>query len=406
MHVAIVSQNDYPHVGEVRIRRFARSLVRDGHEVTFLAWNSRQRQPIEDLDHGRVRRFDFFLQSRLYSRLSVPSPFNPFWVIWIWKVARRIRPDLFICSNIRLALPTIMAAQLLGKPTILDLQEHNEELVRTRPKTRWFHYITRNSRVVGWLEKACVAWTDHTWVVVPERMESLPARVVRQGRVTVVGNSTELEEVKTAEQCPREPHSAFTLILIAQLRGDFHLVAPFITALGYIVQRDRNVRLLLGGVMGDHQALDKLVAEARVRDYVRAEGLIPPEEIPRWLQQGDVGIVYYQVSPYTDVTISCKLFHYFAAGLPVLSTSMAPTKRIIEEFKCGALIPVGGGPEEIAEIVLRLKNAGPEELLAMGKRAQRAVQEKYNWEKDFAVAFRSMEALVSSTGGRVPGKVA
>jgi glycosyltransferase involved in cell wall biosynthesis len=361
---------------------------------------------VEDLDHGRVRRFDFFLKSRLYRLLSLPSPINPFWVIWIWKVARRIRPDLFICSNIRLALPTLVAARLLGKPTILDLQEHNEELVRIRPKTHWFHYVTRNGRLIGWLEKACVAWMDHTWVVVPERMDSLPAKAVREGRVTVVGNSTELEEVEKAQQCPRQPHSAFTLILIAQLRDDFHLVAPFIAALGRIIQRDRQVRLLLGGVTGDRQALDRLVEEAQVREYVQAEGLIPPEDIPRWLQQGDVGIVHYAVSPFTNATISCKLFHYLAAGLPVLSTSMAPTRRILEEFKCGALISVGGGPAEIAEIVLRLKNAGPEELQAMGRRGQQAVQEIYNWEVDFAQAFQVMKALTVREEAGAPGKAA
>lgn len=404
MHVAIVMQNDYPHIGEVRVRRFARSLSQRGHQVTLLAWNSRRGPQVEDLDHGRVIRFDFFLKSLLYPLLSSPSPLNPFWVMWIWKVARKIQPDLLISSNIRIALPVILAAKLLHKPTILDLQEHNEELTRLRPKTRLAHYLTRNSRVVAWLEKACVKLADHTWVVVPERLKDLPARVVRHGRVTVVGNTAELEEVQAAQNHRREKGGMFTLILIGQLRGDFSLVAPFIRALGCIIQRDRNVRLLLGGVEGDRKPLDNLVEQSRVQGHVQADGIIPPQEVPRWLQQGDVGIVPYAVSPFTNVTISCKLFHYLAAGLPVLSTAMEPTRRIIEELKCGAVIPEGSGPEETAEIVLRLKNAG-EELGAMGRRAQQAVREKYNWEFDFDQAIHSMEALLSPARSRVAGKL-
>jgi glycosyltransferase involved in cell wall biosynthesis len=325
--------------------------------------------------------------------------------MWIWKVASKIQPDLLISSNIRIALPMILAAKLLHKPTILDLQEHNEEMARLRGKARLAHYLTRNSRVVAWLENACVKLVDHTWVVVPERMKSLPARVLSQGRVAVVGNAAELEEVQAGQKDRREKGGAFTLILIGQFRGGFSSVAPFIRALGCIIPRDRNVRLLLGGVDGDRRPLDHLVEESKVQGHVQADGIIPPREIPRWLQQGDVGIVPYAVTPYTNATISCKLFHYFAAGLPVLSTAMAPTRRIIEELQCGAVIPEGSGPEEIAEIVLRLKNAG-EELDAMGRRAQQAVREKYNWEFDFNQAFQSMEALLSPAKSRVAAKLA
>jgi glycosyltransferase involved in cell wall biosynthesis len=395
MHVAIVMQNDYPHAGEARPRRLARSLSQRGHQVTILAWNSRRGPQVEDLGYARVMRFSFFLKSYFYRLLSSPSPLNPFWLIWIWKVAKKIQPDLFIASNIRIALPMILAAKLLHKPTILDLQEHNEELTRMRGKTRLVHYLTRNSHLVAWLEGACVKHADHTWVVVPERMKSLNAKVVSQGRVTVVSNTADLAEVQAAQNHRRVKDRMFTMIFIGFLRGDFTLVAPFIRALGCIIPRDQNVRLLLGGIEGDRKHLDDLVERSGVRGHVQADGIIEPQEIPRWLQQGHLAIVPYQVTPCTHATISSKLFHYFAAGLPVLSTAMEPTRRIIEELQCGAVIPEGSGPEEIAEIILRLKNSG-EELDAMGRRAQQSVRETYNWDVDFSRAFGSMEELLSS----------
>src|SRR5271157_963528 len=98
MHVAIVMQNDYPHIGEIRVRRFARSLSQRGHRVTLLAWNSRRGPQVEDLGYAQVMRFGFFLKSFLYPFLSAPSPLNPFWLMWIWNVARKIQPDLLISS--------------------------------------------------------------------------------------------------------------------------------------------------------------------------------------------------------------------------------------------------------------------------------------------------------------------
>ena len=396
MHVAIVMQNDYPHVGEARPRRLARSLSQRGHQVTILAWNSRRWPQVEDLGNARVIRFNYFLKSRLYSLLSSPLPLNPFWAVWLWKVCRKIQPDVLIASNIRIALPMILAAKLLHIPTILDLQEHNEELTRLRAKTRLAHYVTRNTRLVAWLEKACVKHADHTWVVVPERTHDLPSGVLDQGRVTVVSNTVDVEEVEAARNHRREKDGVFTLIFIGLLCGDFSLVEPFIRALGFIIERDQNVRLLLGGVQGDRKPLDDLVEQSGAAGHVQADGLIDPQEIPGWLQRGDLGIVPWAVSPFTNVTISNKLFHYLAAGLPVLSTAMKPTQRIIDELKCGAVIPEGSGPEQIAEIILRLKNAG--ELEAMGKRGQQAVRDIYNWEVDFNRAFRSMQVLLSTAG--------
>ncbi len=297
------------------------------------------------------------------------------------------------------ALPCrcFLAARFLRKPTILDLQEHNQELTKLRSKTRLMDYLTRSTLLVGLLENVCVRCAKHTWVVVPERMKDLPAKVVAQGRVIVVGNTVDREEVDVAQNHRRVKGGEFTLIFVGLLRRDFGLVAPFVRAVGWMIQRGQAVRLLLGGVEGDHKRLDDLVEQSGAQGHVQADGIIEPGEIPRWLQQGDLGIIPYEVTSATNVTISNKLFHYLAAGLPVLSTAMKPTQRIIEELKCGAVIPKGSGPEVIAEIILRLKD-DREELEAMGRRAQQAVKDTYNWEVDLNRAFQSMEGLLAAAG--------
>jgi glycosyltransferase involved in cell wall biosynthesis len=371
----------------------AHSLTERGHQVTILAWNRRGAPTVEDLGYARVMRFNYFQRSFLYSLLGTPSPLNPFWVIWIWRVGRKIRPDLFIASNLRIAPPMILAAKLLGKPTILDLQEHNEASMRTKPKTRLAHLFTRNVHLIGWLEKACVKHASRTWVVVPERMRDLPPQVLSEGRVIVVSNTVDLHEIGGVQNAPRKRGGVFTLMFIGLMRGDFSAIAPFIKAMSYIVPRDRNVRLRIAGVEGDRKTLDVLVEEAGVQGYVHAEGVINPREVPQWLQQGDLGIIPYPVHAVTSFTVSNKLFHYLAAGLPVITTAIEATQRIVGELKCGAVIPEGSGPEEIAEIILRLKNSG-EELAAMGRRGQQAVRQTYNWDVDFSRALRCMEELL------------
>src|SRR5512140_2707635 len=114
LRVGIVVDVDYPHVGEVRPRRLARSLRSEGHQVSILSWNSRTRGAVEQTEECTVFRFGWFLQSKWFSLLSSTFPANPFWALWIRSVARREKLDCLVCSNLRLALATIVAAKMCG----------------------------------------------------------------------------------------------------------------------------------------------------------------------------------------------------------------------------------------------------------------------------------------------------
>jgi glycosyltransferase involved in cell wall biosynthesis len=393
MHVGIVVQNDYPHIGEIRPRRLAQSLHKAGHKVTFLAWNSRKNPASEDIGYAEVCRFRYFLKSRYYSFLSSPSPLNPLWLIWIFRAVAKQHMDILILSNIRIALPAILAAKLLGKPVILDLQEHNEENVKLRPKTRLLHYLTRNSYFIGIYERLSINLSDHIWIVIQDRSLSLPAQVINERRFNVVCNTPSLDELDLDNDQHATKNGKFTLIYIGRFTGGIGPVELIMRSLPYVVENDADVRLLIGGVETDRLKMEALIKELNIRDYVDVDGVIKPENVPAWLQQGDVGIIPYDVNSYTNCTISNKLFHYMAAGLPVLSTDMKPTRRVIEEEKCGLVIPEGSSHENIAELILQLKNS-PQELALMGERAKIAVREKYNWENDFKIALTSMQKLL------------
>ena len=88
-----------------------------------------------------------------------------------------------------------------------------------------------------------------------------------------------------------------------------------------------------------------------------------------------------------------------AAGIPVVATDMAPTRRVIEEVGCGRIIPRGSTPREVARILLELRDAS-EARAAMGARGQRAIVTKYNWESEFVGALRTIQDLHDRWTGR------
>ena len=129
MHVGIVVQNDYPHGGEVRPRRLAQSLYKAGHKVAFIAWNSRKHPTAENIGNADVYRFKYFLKSRYYNFFSLPSPINPLWLLLVLKTIKKQHIDILILSNIRIALPAILAAKISGKPVISNLQEQIRKML-------------------------------------------------------------------------------------------------------------------------------------------------------------------------------------------------------------------------------------------------------------------------------------
>jgi glycosyltransferase involved in cell wall biosynthesis len=388
IRVGIVIQNEYPHVGLVRPRRLARSLTRAGHHAVILASGPRDAGPYEALEEAAVHRFTYLRGSRAHKWASTASPLNLLWALWIVRVARREQLDVLVSSNIRVALPTIVAARWLGVPTILDLEENNREAVKLYPKTRLAHYVVRNSRLVGWLERLAARLSDHVWVVVEERLRTLGPKVQPTTKMSVLGNTPMLDEVYRNPARQGKAERPFTLAYIGLFAPGVRSVELILDALCHLAKQGEPVRLRIAG----GRQMEALVEQLGLQEVVTFSGFVRPEKLAEWLQEADVGVVAYEVNEFSNTTVSNKLFHYMAAGIPVLATDMVPTRRIIEEAGCGRVIPLGSTPPDVARILLQLRDAA-ETRAAMGVRGQCAVVTKYNWESEFVGALRTMNDL-------------
>ena len=399
MTIAIVVQNDYPHIGEVRPWKIATSLNDAGHNVIFFAWNSRRGSVKEGLEYGKVYRFSYFLKSRFYPWLSAPSPLNLLWVLWITSVARKEKPDLFVASNIRIAIPTILAARLLGTPVVLDLQENNKEMASLRPKENLWHYLTRSSRLVGIFENLCMRLSDHVWIVVEERLQGVPPRIQRSVPISVIQHTPSFDDLPEIRPLPARAKPTFDIAYVGIFGKEIGSVDLILRALPDVIREDPNIRLLIAGASPGHRELETAIQGMGIGKHVVLAGIIPREDLAGWLRNGDLGVICYAVDRMTNTTVSNKLFHYMAAGLPVLSTAMAPTARIIEETQCGVVIPPEANHKDIAQIILRLKNS-PEKCSAMAHNGIKAIREKYNWEVDFKEVQQTLSTLVKVNGTR------
>jgi glycosyltransferase involved in cell wall biosynthesis len=114
--------------------------------------------------------------------------------------------------------------------------------------------------------------------------------------------------------------------------------------------------------------------------HVRFFGWLPWEEAWHHAQSAIVGLVLFHPAPNHEKALPNKLFEYMAAGLPVVASNFPLWKEIVEGNRCGITVdPLD--PKAIAQAIEYLL-AHPEEARQMGENGRRAVEEKYNWERE------------------------
>jgi glycosyltransferase involved in cell wall biosynthesis len=383
MNVGIVLQNDYPDDAEVRPRRTAKTFADSDHEAVVYAMD---RGETATVDYASIRRFSWFRDTALGRVVTAAVPFNPFWVWWLVLSGWRDDIDVLVGSNIRAGLPALVAARLLGIGLILDLQENNPEVVKLRERQHLAHHLTRNPRLVGVLERFLVRQANVVWVVVAERKLELQAHGVRGDGLVVVGNYPLLSEIDSATDGGFE-YPGQTLVYvgaITPLRGLDRLVRALAT-----FPETSDLTLAIAGDGPAKTDLEALTAKHDVGDRVFFTGWIDPEQVPRFIDAGDIGVIPHQVTPFTNTTVPNKLFDYMAAGLPVIASPMTPVDRILESASAGKTVTHDRPPKEVADrLVAAIESA---DLETMGQNGRAAVDSQYNWNSQRETILQSLE---------------
>jgi glycosyltransferase involved in cell wall biosynthesis len=111
---------------------------------------------------------------------------------------------------------------------------------------------------------------------------------------------------------------------------------------------------------------------------------VPPALVNDYASSATLG-----VSPYVPeglnnrFSLPNKLFHYMAAGIPLVASDFPQVRDIVEGSRCGVTVDTTR-PAEIARGIRRVL-ADPAEAAAMGERGRAAVDERYSWEASAAI---------------------
>lgn len=140
-----------------------------------------------------------------------------------------------------------------------------------------------------------------------------------------------------------------------------------------------NIRLLMGGMFFE-KSFEQEVKSLSGWQMVDDRGFLDRTAIRNLLSESFAGLVTLHPIPNYLESLPVKMFEYMAAGIPVIASDFPYWREIIESNKCGICVnPLK--PSRIAEAINFLA-MNPEAAQTMGQNGRKAVEEKYNWEKE------------------------
>jgi glycosyltransferase involved in cell wall biosynthesis len=180
--------------------------------------------------------------------------------------------------------------------------------------------------------------------------------------------------------------------------GEERGVLAAVEAMGHVRQSDSDATLLLVGRMPE--ALESAVRQTMSRlglgAEVRCVDWVDYRKVGAYLAVSEIGLVPFARTKKFEKNIPQKIFEYWAVGLPVIATDLAPIRYYVD--RCGGgILTETNEPELLARTICALL-AQPVLAREMGLKGKAMVERAWRWEHmeaDLLAAYRELAESVA-----------
>ena len=313
-----------------RVRREAESLVAAGRPVDVFGLRRDGDAPHGMLDGVTVHRLDVRrhqgagLGTYLFEYLA-------FLIQASWALTRAYPRRRYALVQVHTP-PDLLAfaglpLRLVGVPILLDLHEAMPEFFRSR-FPRASNPIVH--RLLLWSERISIAFAQRAVTV----NQAMADRLIRLGvpghKVGVVANSPSLArfDPRRFERRTFAEDGTVRIAYAGALTPTYE-VDVVIEAIAALRAARPEIRVGFD-VYGRGDAAESWAAVARergVEDAVTFHGRIPLEDVPEAIARADIGVAPTRRDPFTDVSLSTKVFEYAAMGKPVIASHLPMVEK-------------------------------------------------------------------------------
>jgi glycogen(starch) synthase len=370
MRILMATERFLPDVGGVEMftARLATALVERGHEVAVVT----SRPGLTELEEercGAIRVYRFPFEDSLSNRDH----------------ARVIALRRHLAELKRAIQPHVVHLNTSGASLVFHLLTRNAAAAPTVVTVHWLP--NRPGFDAQLCRRALVA---ANWVVAVTRGCLHDALALDAGiaeRTSVIYNSLPPIDLRPAP-LPFDPPRLLCLGRIEAQKG-FDVA---IRALAEARERVAGVQITVAGDGSQRQALERLAADLGLTGAVRFIGWVPPDEIPRLINQHTLVVMPSRYEPFGLVALQAAQL-----GRPMVASRIPGLSEVVRDRDTGWLCTMDD-PTAFATAITSLLQK-PAAAASMGQRAWRHIQTAFRWD-DHVGAYESLFQAVAATGRR------
>lgn len=382
-----------PYPSDVRIKKEADALQKAGHQIHLICLRRKDETYTAQVDGIQLTRIDagknnitLAMWDICMSMLSVHPKFRLKLRTWIKTHAI----EVLHVHDLPLVGTALSLKKELNIPVIADFHENYPDALKvwfewkTNPLVKLKNRLFMNFHRWKEIEATAVRESDHVIAVVNEMKDRLIQEYKPDPeKIKVITNSEE-KSFLLQQNIPdiyKAWQNKFKIVYTGNI-GPHRGVDTVIDALNKLNHLEDLILIIIGsGSNAVMKNLQKQTEKSGLTNRVFFLGRQPFSMFFSYMHYADVNVIPHKSNSHTDHTIPHKLFQGMMAGKPMLVSSSAPLKRIIDDTHAGIVFDADNA-EDLSEkitVLYRDKNLC-KQLSENGILA--TVKGRLNWETD------------------------
>ena len=164
--------------------------------------------------------------------------------------------------------------------------------------------------------------------------------------------------------------------------NEYHGIDIFLNSMILILKEINNAKFLLIGDGELRKSVDEFVSKNGIADKVIVTGLVPYDDVPKYLAACDVLVSPFKATHNTTFFNSpIKTFEYMAMQIPFVSTQIGQLSKILMDNH-NSLIMDENDSNSLSKKVIKLyEDKNLSKMIA--KNARKEAVEKYSWSENY-----------------------
>lgn len=360
MRVLMTLSNAFTH--DPRVYNEALSLVKNGHQVTILAWDrDKKNKKREVIDGINVVRFH-------NTKFMDIIPYDIFRLHFWWKNGYKLALkqhekknfDVIHCHDLDTLPIGVKLKKKLGLPLIYDAHEIWGYMVARDIPEWWAKRFLEK-------EKSLVKKVDHI-ITVNEPLKEYFIGITKSP-ITLVMNCKPLQKT---EYVPTN-NEYFTILYIGTLNE-----SRFILGLSDAVKGLSDVKCIIGG-KGKTEYVDILRDRCSKISNIKFIGVVPRDDVLTLTKKADLIICMTNPDDKNNsIALANKQFEAMVCGKPIISTKGTYPGKFTEREDVGQNAEFD--QQDLRQKIIKLKD-NPKLCEKLGKNALNTAIREYNWKK-------------------------